>query len=134
MEQLTEIAGLLTRRRGLSAPGAVAIHGLGDVGKSRLAIEYCYLHAHEYDVVCWIPANDKASIVSRLDVRARQLGVLDSVQNDIMISRMWDALRGRGRWLLVYDDAGGPADLEPYWPRARGKSSGPGTSLRVPPS
>lgn len=118
LDQLTEIAALLAVRRGLSAPGAVAIHGLGGVGKSRLAIEYCYLHADEYDVVCWIPANDKASIAVRLGILAHRLGVPESVPQDAVIARTWDALRDRGRWLLVYDDAGAPADLEPYWPRA----------------
>lgn len=117
LDQLTEIAALLAVRRGLSAPGAVAIHGLGGVGKSRLVIEYCYLHADEYDVVCWIPSNDKASILARLGMLAHRLGVPESVPQDVIVARAWDALRDRGRWLLVYDDAGAPTDLELYWPR-----------------
>lgn len=118
LDQLTEIAALLAVRRGLSAPGAVAIHGLGGVGKSRLAIEYCYLHAEEYDVVHWIAANDKASVLVGLGALAHRLGVPESVPQEVIVARTWDALRDRGRWLLVYDDASAPADLEPYWPRA----------------
>jgi tetratricopeptide (TPR) repeat protein/DNA-binding SARP family transcriptional activator len=117
MDQLVEVDSLLAERRGLSAPGAVAIHGLGGVGKSRLAIEYCYLHAHEYDVVCWIPANDEASITSRLSGLGRRLGVSGSMPKEVVLAQVWEALRGRTRWLLVYDDAISPADLEPYWPR-----------------
>jgi DNA-binding SARP family transcriptional activator/tetratricopeptide (TPR) repeat protein len=118
LDQLSEISALLAVRRGLSAPGTVAIHGLGGVGKTRLAIEYCYLHADEYDVVYWIAANDKASVLVGLGALAHRLGVPDSVPQDVIVARTWDALRDRGRWLLVYDDAGAPADLEPYWPRA----------------
>ncbi|KFG01302.1 hypothetical protein IQ62_08545 [Streptomyces scabiei] len=33
-----------------------ALHDLGGVGKSQLALEYIYTHQHDYKVICWIPA------------------------------------------------------------------------------
>src|ERR1700684_871376 len=41
--------------------GVVAIQGLFGVGKTQLALEYAHRHAHEYDLVWWIPCDDAES-------------------------------------------------------------------------
>src|SRR5206468_3930247 len=86
-------------------------------GKSQLALEYAYRNAQHYDVVWWVPAGDPGSIRARLDMLARRLGVADTVPNGEVVPALWDVLRLRYRWLLVYDDAQDPRELARYWPR-----------------
>ncbi len=37
-----------------------ALHGLGGVGKTQLAVEFCHRFASSYDLICWIPAEQSA--------------------------------------------------------------------------
>ena len=39
-----------------------AVRGMGEVGKTQLAVEYAYAHAGDYDLVWWIAAEEPASI------------------------------------------------------------------------
>jgi tetratricopeptide (TPR) repeat protein len=95
-----------------------AVHGLGGVGKTQLAIEYAHRFADAYDVVWWIPAERPASLTAALASLARRLGVPQSADVAEMILGLWETLRQRDRWLLIYDNAEKAADLEPYRPPA----------------
>jgi hypothetical protein len=39
-----------------------SLRGMGGVGKTQLATEYCYLHAGDYDLVYWVTAEEPATI------------------------------------------------------------------------
>ena len=41
-----------------------ALHGLGGVGKTQIAIEYAYQHKNDFDIVCWLRANDWNTLVN----------------------------------------------------------------------
>src|SRR5271155_1893019 len=41
-----------------------ALHGLGGVGKTQIAIEYAYQHENDFDIVCWLRANDWNTLVN----------------------------------------------------------------------
>ncbi|WP_326641509.1 FxSxx-COOH system tetratricopeptide repeat protein [Streptosporangium sp. NBC_01755] len=102
-----------------------ALHGFGGVGKTHVAIEYAYRFRHEYDLVWWIPADQPILVRSSLAALAPHLGVSSSVTMGVEeASRaVLDALR-RGepysRWLLVFDNAEQPEDVNDIIPRGPG--------------
>lgn len=107
-----------------------ALYGLGGVGKTQLALEYAYRFESDYDLVWWINAAEPTQIRQDLNTLAGHLGVplggkdLTAVCNEVL-----DKLR-RGtphaRWLLVYDNAEKPADLDGLVP-----VSGPGHHILI---
>jgi hypothetical protein len=100
---------------------AQALHGLGGVGKTQLALEYAHRHAGDNDVVWWVAAEQPAAIPGQLVVLARRLGIPEAADQAETIAVLYDELRGRDRWLLVFDNAEDPADLRPWWPPESGR-------------
>lgn len=90
-----------------------ALHGLGGVGKTQLAIEYAYRHASTYQLIWWIPADQNALVRSTLASLAPRLGITGLVPGRVedAVAAVLEALR-RGepydRWLLVFDNADQP--------------------------
>ncbi len=89
-----------------------ALHGLGGVGKSQLALEYIYTHQHDYKVICWIPAERESLILAALGNLAAQLGVTPAGQDRVgaptantAVPAVLEALRNGtpfNDWLLVF--------------------------------
>ncbi|SEH01226.1 Tetratricopeptide repeat-containing protein [Nonomuraea solani] len=102
-----------------------ALHGLGGVGKTQMAIEYAYRFRAEYDVVWWIPADQPGLVRSNLAMLAPRLGVPDPTSTGIEEAALavLEALR-RGepyaRWLLIFDNADEPEDLTDLLPPGPG--------------
>jgi hypothetical protein len=112
-----ELDVLRVRFAGGSATAAVlpqALHGLGGVGKTQLAVEYAYRQAADYDLVWWIPAEQPALVVAALTELAAQVGVAvpgeaqESADAAVRLLRRRDKF---ARWLVIADNAGAPSDL-----------------------
>jgi tetratricopeptide (TPR) repeat protein len=102
----------------------LALHGLGGVGKTRLALEYVHREAARYDLIHWISAEQPdqarmalAALGERLQLPASQ-DPQDTQQTvRAVLSRLES---GDVPWLLVFDNANAPEDIEPLLPAAGG--------------
>jgi tetratricopeptide (TPR) repeat protein len=99
---------------------AAALHGLGGVGKTQLALAYTCRHRDRYQLGWWIPAETLATITAALAELAPHVGVSDALPVQELVVRVRAALANQVGWLLVFDNAAGPAEIEPFCPRRDG--------------
>lgn len=89
-----------------------ALHGLGGVGKTQLAVEFAYRYADQYDVVWWIPAENQTLVLQSLRDLGRRLGTPDTASLQQAARHVIDRLATTPmRWLLIYDNANDPDDV-----------------------
>ena len=122
-----ELLRRLSAQLDSSTPTAVlpeALHGMGGVGKTLIAVEYVYRHLADYDLVWWIPSEDPALIQSSFVELADRMGLSTSDPSpQVAVPAVLEELRHPSRdsrWLVVFDNADRPEDLRQFLPQGPG--------------
>jgi hypothetical protein len=100
----------------------LVLHGLSGVGKTSLAIEYVHRTRERYDVVWWIVAEQASQARSALATLGERREWPASQDMRETIRGILGRLESAGfRWLLVFDNAAGPEDIDQLLPAAGGE-------------
>ncbi len=95
-----------------------ALFGLGGVGKTQSAIEYAYRYRESYRIVYWLRAEETAGVWIDYAQLARSLGL--ALPRDATLEAIRNHLRrhleGRDDFLLIFDNASGPAGIRDFIP------------------
>ncbi|MEU4560089.1 FxSxx-COOH system tetratricopeptide repeat protein [Actinoplanes sp. NPDC023936] len=78
-----------------------ALHGIGGVGKTELAVEYAHLFGNEYDLVWWIDAEHPELVGEQLAALTAAANWGEASGADVVLRR----LQRESGWLLIYDNA-----------------------------
>jgi tetratricopeptide (TPR) repeat protein len=100
-----------------------ALHGMGGVGKSQIAIEYVYRNSRDYSLVWWVPSEQTSLIVQSLIELGEQMGLRVGADRSA-VPAVLEALRvgtPYSNWLLVFDNAEDPQEVRKFFP-----NDGPG--------
>ena len=107
---------------GLAGPPVQILSGMGGIGKTEIATEYIHRNKERYDVIWWIRAEHHDRVRDALVRLGEKLELRQAIAGsgrERAITAVLETL-GSGilpSWLLVYDNAAQPLDLQRYLPK-----------------
>ena len=110
--QLAELHQSLQDKSLAAVTQPVALHGLGGVGKTQLAIQYAWDYQSHYSALLWIEAESESAWDMGLEGLASVLGI-PPAQSDVRLQAVIDWLQQHDDWLLIVDNV----DSEPVQQR-----------------
>ena len=99
-----------------------AITGLGGVGKTQLALEYVYSYIDDYEIVWWVRSEELSTLASDYFNLAGALNLPESRLADqtIVVGAVRRKLGQLKSWLLIFDNATKPENIDAYLPQSGG--------------
>lgn len=107
---------LLTKGR----TALTTLNGLGGIGKTQIAIEYCFRHRNDYDVIWWINSEDSDTLKAQLSNLAYALRFGqeqlqgEEARKKAVMDWLRDLTRQRIQCLLIFDNAKSEAQLSEF--------------------
>ena len=119
-----ELERIRTNLSGPGGPHVQVLVGMGGIGKTELAAEYIYRNVGNYEIIWWIRAEHDDRVREALVRLAQRLELREAAaegDRDRAIVAVLDRLQSGAQpsWLLVYDNAANPLDLQRYLPAGR---------------
>lgn len=125
-EEVAKVEETLDPPNGGAELRVMAIHGLGGVGKTQLALHYAQTSIKLYNVIAWIPSETQIKMTQALSALARKLGLPktgedeDDYQASLKV-RDWLNTSGQ-RFLLIFDNVEKIDILLQVWPASNNGS------------
>lgn len=105
---------LLKRSRSVLLPEA--LHGLGGVGKTQLALAYADKYRNEYMLGWWVPSETESSTLASLARLSIHLGSNPALDPRDLAANLSVQLAAYETWLLIFDNAASAPDITPFLP------------------
>ena len=109
------------KQEGQLARKSLVLHGMGGVGKSKIALEYSYAARERYDIVLWVSADNAVKFQQGFLEASRQMKLSLSGTEDsysaLLAVKTW-LEENVYKWLLIFDNADDPGIWADAWPRA----------------
>lgn len=115
LNHLSRIRDFLEVKRNNFVLTAVAIHGMGGVGKTQLALKYSHLYRRNYSGVWWFHAETESAIEQDCILFCHKQGIA-LAPNEPAGHAMVTWLDSQPSWLLVYDNAEDSKLIRTYLP------------------
>jgi hypothetical protein len=97
-----------------------ALHGMGGVGKTQIALKYVYDHLEHFPAIFWVTADSRAKLSQGYVDAAKQLQLepQDSQRDQETVVQSFKTwlCNTEASWMIVFDNADDLKLLKLFWP------------------